>query len=207
MSDVKEPIANRPNNKTRRIFITMSSRYKVYDHQIPVFVTSTVVGWIDALSREWYKELLCESLQFCIDNKGLKLHAWVLMNNHFHLIVSASAGHKIGDIMRDLKKFTAKRIIDAIAQNPEESRKEWMINMFAFAGAHKADNEQYQFWQHDYHPITLDTGEKLRDRFAYLHNNPVKAGIVWDPEHYKYSSAIDYFTERPGLLPIVKLVL
>ncbi len=36
----------------------------------------------------------------------------------------------------------------------------------------------------------------------YLHENPVKAGYVWEAQHYKYSSAIDYYTEGKGLLPI-----
>lgn len=185
----------------------MSSKYKVYDHEIPIFVTSTTVGWVDALSREQYKEIVCKSLLHCIDKKGLLLHAWVIMSNHIHLIISARPGYKIGNIMRDFKKFTSLEILAAIAANSHESRRKWMLNMFEFAGANNNSNEHYQFWQQEYHPVTLDTEEKLRDRFFYLHNNPVTAGIVWFPQHYKYSSAIDYFEEKPGLLPLAKLVL
>jgi len=185
----------------------MSSKYKVYDHQIPIFVTSTVVGWVDALSREWYKEIVCKSLLYCIENKGMKLHAWVIMSNHIHLIISAEPGYKVGNIMRDFKKFTSKKIIAAIEGNVQESRRKWMMNMFEFLGEKNNSNEQYQFWQQEYHPVTLDTVEKMNDRFAYLHNNPVTAGIVWLPQHYKYSSAIDYYEEKPGILPIVKLIL
>jgi hypothetical protein len=38
---------------------------------------------------------------------------------------------------------------------------------------------------------------------AYLHHNPVKAGLVWEPWHYKYSSGIDYYTKEKGLLELV----
>ena len=131
----------------------MSSKYKVLDDQVPHFVTSTVVGWVDALSREKYKEIICNSITFCSDKKGLQLHAWVIMPNHFHLIISCVPGFLIKDAMRDLKKFTSRQIVQAISENDHESRKEWMLNMFSFAGKRNNSTEDYQFWQNDYHPV------------------------------------------------------
>lgn len=185
----------------------MSSAYKVSDDQIPHFVTSTVVGWVDALSREWYKEIICASLKHCIEKKGLLLHAWVIMPNHIHLIISYQNGYHIGGVMRDMKKFTSKKIVDAIAENGQESRRTWMLNMFGYAGRATGSTEESQFWQHEYHPVALDNAEKFRQRLNYLHENPVRAGIVWRPEEYKYSSAIDYYTVLPGLLPIARVDL
>jgi REP element-mobilizing transposase RayT len=135
------------------------------------------------------------------------LHAYVIMSNHVHFIISAAPGYKISNIMRDFKKFTSKRIVAAIENNLLESRKKWMLNMFGFAGQNNNSNEQYQFWQQEYHPVALDTPEKTIQRLNYLHENPVRAGIVWLPEQYKYSSAIDYYCDKPGLLPIEKLYL
>ena len=185
----------------------MSSRYKVSDNQIPYYITSTVVGSVDAFSREQYKEAICNSLLFCQKEKGLILHAYVIMTNHVHFIISAAQGYEIGHIIRDFKKFTSKKIVAAIENNVQESRKKWMLNMFAYAGQNNNSNEQYQFWQQEYHPIALDTQEKTRQRLNYQHENPVRAGIVWLPEHYKYSSAVDYYCDKPGLLPIEKLYL
>ena len=185
----------------------MSSRYKVSDNQIPYFVTSTVVGWIDVFSREQYKEIICNSLLFCQKEKGLVLNAYVIMSNHIYLIISAAQGYEIAHIMRDFKKFTSKKIVAAIENNPQESRRKWMLNMFGYAGQNNNSNEQYQFWQQEYHPIALDTPEKTVQRLNYLHENPVRSGIVWLPEQYKYGSAIDYYCDKPGLLPIEKLYL
>ena len=184
----------------------MSSRCKVYYDQMPHFVTSTVVGWVDALSREMYKEIICDSLSHCISNIGLLLYALVIMPNHFHLIVSCKPGSEVKNVMRDLKKFTSRKIVKAIADNGQESRKEWMLNMFRFAASTNSGAEEYQFWQHDYHPIALTDQEKSMQRLKYLHENPVRAGIVWQPEDYKYSSATDYYTKMPGLLPLDLLV-
>lgn len=82
----------------------MSSKYKVGESAIPHFVTFTVVGWIDVFSRERYKELFTESLKYCIEHKGLVLHAWVIMTNHVHLIISSDT-NKLEHIVRDIKKI------------------------------------------------------------------------------------------------------
>jgi hypothetical protein len=80
-----------------------------------------------------------------------------------------------------------------------------MIRAFEKAGSINNSNEQYQFWQQDYHPIELLRSDMLVQRLDYLHQNPVKAGLVWEPQHYKYSSAIDYYEDIAGPLPLVKI--
>jgi REP element-mobilizing transposase RayT len=184
----------------------MATRYRFGEDEMPHFITSSVVNWIDVFSREAYTQILVESLQYCIDNKGLPLHAWVIMSNHIHLIASAKQGYQLVNIIRDFKKFTSRNIIDAISSNIQESRKGWMIWMFKRAGERNGNNHKCQFWQQDNHPIELRTNEMMDQRLNYLHENPVKAGYVWEPQHYKHSSAIDYYTEVKGLLPIELLL-
>ncbi|PZF71812.1 REP-associated tyrosine transposase [Taibaiella soli] len=183
----------------------MSSRYKVSENDVPHFITTTVIHWIDALSRPLYKDIILDSLSFCQQKKGLQLHAWVIMNNHVHLIISAREGSQIADIVRDFKKFTSRKLIDAILNNAQESRRNWMMRMFRSAGTSNSSNEQFQFWEQNFHPIELDTEEKFRQRMNYLHENPVKAGFVWEAQQYKYSSATDYYERRPGLLPLIMI--
>ena len=184
----------------------MSSKYKPGENHLPHFVTFSIVGWVDVFTRHLYKDLIIESLQYCQLNKGMRLHAWVIMSNHVHLIISSDT-NKIEHIVRDFKKFTSKKIIKTIIENPAESRKEWMVNMFRFVGGHNNNNKEFQFWKQDYHPICLDTEEKLRQRLDYLHNNPVRSQIVWIPEAYQYSSALDYLTEKSGLIKLDMLTL
>ncbi len=182
----------------------MSSKYKVGEDAIPHFITFSVVAWIDVFSREQYKELFVDSLKYCQENKGMTLHAWVIMTNHVHLIVSSQT-NRIEDIVRDLKKFTSKQILKAIQENSAESRREWMLNIFSYAGKNNSNNKDYQFWKQDYHPIELNSATKTKERLDYLHENPVRSGLVWEPWHYKYSSAIDYYTNEHGLLKIEHL--
>ncbi len=183
----------------------MATRYRFGDSTIPHFITFGVINWIDVFSRECYKEVLIESLNFCIEEKGLILPAWVIMSNHVHLIASAREGYELAAIIRDCKKYTSRNIIANIEANIQESRKDWMIWMFKRAGAKNSNNEVYQFWQQDNHPIELSTNEMIDQRLDYLHENPVRAGLVWEAIHYKYSSAVDYSEGRAGLLLIEML--
>jgi putative transposase len=182
----------------------MSGKYKVGDDALPHFVTFSVVGWIDVFSREEYKEIFVESLKYCQKNKGLVLHAWVVMTNHVHLIISSNS-NKLEHIVRDLKKYTSKQITRAIQENTQESRREWMLNIFSYAGKTNNNNTSFQFWKQDYHPIELNTVEKTQQRLNYLHENPVRSGLVWEPWHYKYSSANDYYSNEHGLIEIEHL--
>jgi len=118
----------------------MSGKYKVGEDAIPHFVTFSIVGWVDVFSREQYKELFVESLKYCQQKKGMVLHAWVIMTNHVNLIISSNS-NKLQDIVRDLKKYCSKQIIKAIQENNTESRKEWMLNIFSFAGKSNNNNK------------------------------------------------------------------
>jgi hypothetical protein len=62
------------------------------------------------------------------------------------------------------------------------------------AGKNNPNNKAFQLWKQDYHPIELDTVEKMQQRLDNLHEKPVRSGLVWKPWHFKYSSAIDYYT-------------
>ncbi len=53
-------------------------------------------------------------------------------------------------------------------------------------------NKTYQLWTHDNHAIHLYSEKFIKEKLMYIHNNPVKAGIVEHPEEYLYSSARNY---------------
>jgi len=111
----------------------MSNKYKFDDREGVYFITSTVVDWlpdcviqagIDVFTRDIYRDILLDSFRFCQKNQNLQLHAWVLMPNHFHLICSFINNADPGLGIKNIKSFTAMKIIDAIIKNPQESRKE-----------------------------------------------------------------------------------
>ncbi len=177
-------------------------RYSIKNQQTAHFVTFTVVNWIDIFTRMEYKYIIVDSLNYCVMNKGLIIYAWVLMSNHLHLVAQADEKHNLSDIIRDFKKYTAKKIIEEIKSIPE-SRKEWIIDKFEFEGKKLKRIAKYKFWKDASHAIELSDNKMITEKIDYIHENPVKSLIVSQPEHYLFSSAVDYSGTK-GLVEIVK---
>ena len=167
------------------------SEFRKANTDYPFFITLPVVGWIDVFTRSDYCDEFLKNLEYCRKNKGLKIYAYCIMSSHIHLIVSAD-DIKLPGIIRDLKSYTAKRLLKLISEHPTESRKEWMLAKFEKAGRLNPGNDIYQFWQHDNHPIELASFSMFKEKLDYIHNNPVVAGFVTEAYYWKYSSAIDY---------------
>ncbi|WP_317042800.1 transposase [Catalinimonas alkaloidigena] len=87
----------------------MSRNYKFRDQEKLYFVTFSVVNWIDVFVRREYKDIVVASLRYCINHKGLEVYAWCIMTSHVHLI-TRTMGERLEDILRDLKRHTAKAI-------------------------------------------------------------------------------------------------
>lgn len=165
----------------------MSRAYKTYEGGL-FFVTLTVVGWIDVFTRSEYCDTLVKNLKFCQENKGLQLYAYCIMSSHVHLIAAAETG-TLSDILRDFKSYTAKQLLQLIQNNPQESRKEWLLYLFRHFARKNNHNIAFQFWQHHNHPIDLVSGEMVRQKINYIHQNPVQAGMVTEEQDFVYSSA------------------
>ncbi|MBS4060463.1 MAG: transposase [Bacteroidetes bacterium] len=175
----------------------MSRKYKFHNPEGVYFITFAVQSWADVFTRDQYKDLLIESLEYCQLKKGLELFAWCIMTNHVHFIARASASAKLQDILRDFKKFTSKAIIKEIKEHEHESRPELLLKHFETSDGNS-------FWQADNKPIELWSNKVIQQKLNYIHYNPVKAGLVFKPEDYVYSSAIDYAGGK-GLLEIILL--
>lgn len=126
----------------------------------------------------------------CIENKHLVLYAWVIMTNHIHLAARCDPPGGMSAFLRDFKKFTSKKIVDTI-ENISESRKEWLLDKFSFEARRTRRPENYKVWKDDNHAIGLSHNDIMK-KINYIHNNPVRAGLVDFPEHYVYSSARDF---------------
>ncbi|MBI1767135.1 MAG: transposase [Bacteroidetes bacterium] len=178
----------------------MSEKYKFTDEQGMYFVTMATVGWVDLFTRWELKHVIIDSLRHCQKEKGLVIHAWCLMPSHLHMIVSTK-GEKLSDIMRDFKKFTSKELIRAM-EHINESRKEWILELFSDVADHLKRVSKYKLWQDGNHPELLMSARFTQQKLDYLHDNPVADEIVDEPEEYRYSSARDYYSKKKGYLEV-----
>jgi REP element-mobilizing transposase RayT len=177
-------------------------RYFINDQHSRYFLTLTVIHWIDLFTRKEYRDVLVDSLKYCQAAKGLEIYAWVIMSNHIHLVAACQRPHRMSDFLRDFKKFTSKQII-SVMQEINESRREWLLDKFAFEARRTQRAKEYKIWTDDNHAIDLDEMKiDLLNKIDYVHNNPVEAGLVYHAEDYLYSSALDYSRKGKGLLAV-----
>ena len=173
----------------------MSRSYKFNNPEAAYFVSFAVVEWIDVFTRNEYKHILLDSLSFSQQNKGMEIFAWCIMTNHIHLVFRSVGEHKPENLLGDFKRFTSRKIIQAIIDNPRESRKEWLLENFKKAAESTTNVNNYQLWRHDNKPIELWSNSVIAEKINYIHNNPVEEGLVFRAEDYVYSSARDYSGE------------
>ena len=146
-----------------RSFPFMSRKYNIHDQTDAHFLSYAVMGWVDALSRPAYKDIVVESLAYCQREKGLELFAWCIMSNHVHLIARAAEGKQLQDIMRDHKKFTAGKIVEAIEANLQESRRDWMMPLL------RQLDGTIRFWAPAPKPATAPEHSRIFIPSGYAH--------------------------------------
>ena len=168
----------------------MSEKYKTHSDGL-YFVTFSVVGWLDIFTRRIYQDILVESINFCKQNKELKIFCYCIMPSHIHF-VSYSENGSLSNVLRDLKSYTANQLMKAIEDNPQESKKELFLKLFRHFGSKSPQKQQMQFWKHDNHPFFLYSNKMITQKIDYIHNNPVEAGFVNHAYEWRLSSANEF---------------
>lgn len=175
----------------------MSRKYKFHNPTGVYFVSFATVYWIDIFTRQIYFDILEQSIQYCRKEKGMELYAYCFMPSHIHFIFR-DANENPTALLRDFKKHTSKKLLKAIEENPQESRREWLLWMFERAGKKKSNVSERQFWQHHNKPIELWSIAVIKQKLDYIHNNPVESGFVTESTQWKYSSARNIAEEDPA---------
>lgn len=175
-----------PRNQKDAYLLCMTEVEKPGTGQL-YLVTLTVAGSIDVFSRPDYCDIIINNLNFCIQNKNLVVYAYVLTSSRLHMIVAAKKGH-ISRVLRDFKSLTARQVLKAIAENPEENRKEWLMRLFHFFSHRYQHNSERHFWHFGNNPVSLDGNELTQARTGLL-QIPVRSRIVDEPEQYVFCSA------------------
>ena len=158
----------------------MKAEYSFHTAQ---FLTATIYEWQAVLADDNHKNIILESLQFLVNNKRIELNAFVIMNNHIHLIWQAMNEFTPSNVQASFMKYTAQQIKRSLVKdNPA---------MLASLKVNKYDRD-YQIWKREPLSIELLSGSMFIQKLEYIHYNPVTAGLCKVPEEYYYSSAKFY---------------
>jgi REP element-mobilizing transposase RayT len=191
------------------------SRYTA-DQNLPYFCTLTVLEWLPIFTESRYIEPILDSLRYCRANKGLSIHAFVVMPNHLHLICSASVSHRITTeespaaqgmdrrsaagsidhnapalhaVMRDFKRFTSRRIHERLLADNRNTLLGWL--RFSTQAARRGRGET-GLWRDGFQPRAIWSSDVLQQKLDYLHANPCRKGLVARAEDWWFSSAAAY---------------
>lgn len=114
-----------------------------------------------------------------------------------------SAFDDLSGLIRDFKKFTSNKILETILDK-EESRREWMLNVFKFEAKKHKRNTNFQVWQQNNYPEEVYSNKFIKQKVNYIHDNPVRIGIVEHSWDYLYSSARNY-ADMEALIDVIKV--
>ncbi len=172
------------------------SRYKVHEPTAPHFITCTILHWIPIFTRTQTTDIIFSSLKYLQKNDNLKIYAYVILENHLHLIAKSD---DIAKSMAKFKSFSAREIINYLKK---ENAKSILEQLAFYKKAHKTSSE-FQLWQEGMQPKQILSEKMMQERIQYIHNNPVKRGYVDNAVHWRYSSARDY-EGVDGLIEVYK---
>ena len=170
------------------------SRYKIYEPTHPHFITCTVLHWIPLFTRKESVEILVESFKYLQKIDNLKLYAYVILENHIHIVAQSD---DIGKSMTKFKRHTARQLIRLLQK---ENVKTILEQLAFYKKEHKSDR-QYQLWQEGIQPKLMQTDAMMISKIKYIHHDPIKRGYVDEAVHWRYSSARDYEGSN-GLLDV-----
>ena len=170
------------------------NRYVITEPDKPHFLTCTVMEWMPVFTRPQTVQILLDSWIHLRKREGMKIHGYVVLENHLHLAAHAP---RLDKCVSSFKSYTARRILDYLQQCGAER----LLARLRFAKrAHKVDRT-YQFWQEGVHAELIFSEARMREKLAYIHENPVKRGYVDRAEQWRYSRARNY-AGQDGLIEI-----
>ncbi|MFQ3675256.1 MAG: transposase [Endomicrobiia bacterium] len=131
------------------------------------------------------------------------LFGYVIMQEHFHLLLQPCDKYDISRIMKDIKGNFSRKYNEFLNPTPVSSRH---LNVGYVKGF---KYEYFPVWQKEYYESCVRDEKDFVQKLNYIHNNPVKRGLVNSAEEYEFSSYHQYYGEsrQKIQIPIDKILL
>jgi putative transposase len=142
------------------------------------FVTTSVIQHQELFKAPQDYALIERNLEYYRVRDSAKIYAYVIMPHHLHLVIDIPPDKSISDYMRDFKRQTSREFFKSI--NLETGR----------------------LWQEKFDDLDLINYQTFSTKINYIHMNPVRAGLVNEPQDWPYSSARFYLNEETNLVQI-----
>ena len=145
------------------------------------FITVVTKNRLPVFKSDQMKAVLCRAIDEARTSAGFLLFAYVIMIDHMHLLTSRPT--TTSNLLRVLKGITARRVIDYLKENNYLSS----LSKLEHQGQHR--NHRYSLWQTERNVFPIFSESKFMEKVTYIHQNPVRAGLVEHATDYRWSSA------------------
>lgn len=175
--------------------------YKFMEGVYVYFVTFTTTDWLPIFINPEPTKILLDSLKFCIKEKYLRVHAYVIMPNHMHMIVFDSKfdNDRLQKTLAEFRRFTGNKLANYIDHNLAPS-------ISAVIRSEQLKDRARQVWQPGWYAEGVVNETFINQKIDYIHDNPVRKGYVRLPEYWENSSASFWIRGYDGNIPIVLVV-
>jgi putative transposase len=139
------------------------------ESELQQYITATILDWKMLLKPKKCKDIIIDSLKFLVEKERVIIYAFVIIDNHMHIIWQMKQGHNAENVQRDFLKYLGQAFKKLL-----EIHDKVFLEQFKVA---KKDRN-YQFWQRNSLSVALYTKEVFEQKLSYIHYNPVKASCV-----------------------------
>ena len=144
------------------------------------YFTSVAHNRLPIFQTDKLKEIAVKAFDEARKSAGLLILAYVIMLDHYHIITDGKRSPS--DTIRYLNGISAKRILDHLKTNAATSLAK--LRMFE-----KEDGYKYSVWEHHPDKFLITSESMFIQKRNYIHQNPIRAGLVEHPNDYLYSSS------------------
>jgi len=182
---------------------TMSRWHNIYLDNVAYFFTATVVEYIPALNSISIKEFMIDSLNFYREEYTTKINAYVIMPEHIHLIIRSESGENVKKFIQHfLRKVSRKIVTDTQSLLSHEDYGQEARERLDVFKRHRRGKAIHKVWKERAKGEPIFSDKVMKQKLDYIHMNPVKRGLVKNPEDYAYSSYRNYYLSDHSIIQI-----
>lgn len=156
------------------------------------YLTCSCYQRLPLFSNDAIKDAFAGHLAFVRRALGFRLHAWVIMPEHFHLLLTPTGETTVTALLRRLKAPFARRVI-----------RRWRSLDAPILSRITAPDGRPRFWQAGGgYDRNIVSNHELIEKIRYIHENPVHRDLVSNASHWRWSSWNWYNGDRVSTVPI-----
>ena len=158
----------------------MAHRFLISQDSPSLYITIVTKDRLPVFRNERLKQLLCAAMNEARQSAGFLLFAYVIMIDHLHLLTNRPS--TTSDLLRVLKSLTARRVIDYLKE------KNFASSLAKLQHQELRRKHKYSLWQVEKNVLPVFSEGMFMQKVNYIHQNPVRAGLVEKASDYRWSS-------------------